>query len=66
MPKSHVVHSTKADSEPQNVSTIIKLAADRVAVERACRLIDSYVQETHQQQGCSHFDPAELRWPPLN
>ncbi len=64
MPKSHVVNSTNADSELQKVSTIIKLAADQVAVERACQLIDSYVQETHQQQGC--FDPAELRWPPLN
>jgi hypothetical protein len=36
-------------------------AADRLAIEKACQLIDSYVQEMRQQRS-SAFNPAELKW----
>ena len=62
MPEDHVHSSTTTDSELRNFSNIVKVATDRLAIERACHLIDSYVQDAWKQQP-SAFNPAELRWP---
>jgi len=59
------IQPAKADSESPNAFTIIKLSTDQVAVQRACQLIDIYVQEASQPPG-SRFNPAELKWPLLN
>jgi hypothetical protein len=42
-------HSSANSDEPQDISKIIKLATDQVAIEKACRLIDSYVLEVSQE-----------------
>jgi hypothetical protein len=64
MPEDQV-HPTISNSELQDVSNIIRVAADRLAIENAFQLIDSYVQEMRQQRS-STFNPAELRWPLLD
>jgi len=43
----------ESDQRPSNrnspdISKIVKLASDQVAVERACRLIDKYIAEKWQ------------------
>jgi hypothetical protein len=38
------------NKEPANVSTVVKLASDRLAVEKACRRIDTYIAERWQPQ----------------
>jgi hypothetical protein len=35
--------------EPKDISKLVKIAADQMAVEKACRLIDSYVLEVSQK-----------------
>jgi hypothetical protein len=55
------VHSSPGKSESQDFSSLIRVAADRLAVEKACLLIDSYIQE--KQQCAAAFDAAQLRWP---
>jgi hypothetical protein len=54
------VRSSPGKSESQDSSSLIRPAADRLAVEKACLLIDSYIQEKQQ---CAAFDAAQLRWP---
>jgi len=39
--------------QPQEASKVIKLATYQLAVERACRLIDSYVLEVRQEPAAS-------------
>ena len=63
MPEDQI-HPSIRNSE-QDISNIIRVAADRLAIEKACQLIDSYVQETRRERS-STFNPAELRWPPLD
>ena len=60
MPQDQV-HPSIRNSE-QDISNINKVTPDRFAVEKACQLIDSYVQEVRWQRSSS-FNPAELRWP---
>jgi hypothetical protein len=43
----------ESDQSPSNnnspdISKVVKLASDQVAVERACRLIDKYIAEKWQ------------------
>lgn len=61
MPEDHI-HSSTADSELQDLSNIVKVATDRLAIERAYQLIDSYVEEVWRQQP-SPFNSAQLKWP---
>jgi hypothetical protein len=55
------IRSNTTVSELRNFSNIIEIAIDRLAIERACQLIDNHVQELWQQ--ASSFDPTQLRWP---
>jgi len=50
-----LVYSSTADS-------VVKAATELLAIEKACQLIDGYVQEVRQQPP-SPFNPVELRWP---
>jgi hypothetical protein len=52
MPKDRDHSSTNNDGELKEVSILIKLAGDQIAVEKACRLIDSYVLDRwHEAPG---------------
>lgn len=59
MPKNEA-HSS-VNNEPQDIFNIIKRATDEVAVEKACRLIDSYVLAVWQElppSPASQYDTA--------
>lgn len=43
MPKSE--EPLPNNDDPPDIMNVVKLASDRIAVERACRLIDSYIAE---------------------
>jgi hypothetical protein len=46
---NHKSRSSVIIDESKDISKLVKIAADQMAVEKACRLIDSYVLEVSQE-----------------
>lgn len=43
------MHGDGKNEQVVDVSNVVKLASDQLAVENACRLIDSYIAEKRQR-----------------